>query len=98
MRYTEEMIPIGPTNHTHGVLNGRWSPGSRTRSTITPAATIANASSVPIDTSDAASRTVRNAAGIATPIPTMIWVIQGVRNFGWILFTTGGRSPSFDIE
>ena len=35
---------------------------------------------------------------MATITPVMMVVIHGVRNLGWILATTGGSSPSFDIE
>ena len=55
------------------------------------------ASSVPIDTSAAASRTVRNPAGIATATPRTICVMYGVRYVGWILLTKAGRSPSCDM-
>ena len=72
--------------------------GRRIRSTSTPAETIAKASRVPIETSEPASRTVRNPAGMETKTPTRIWVIQGVRNFGCTRAMNGGSSPSFDIE
>ena len=35
---------------------------------------------------------------MTTAMPVMIWVIHGVRNRGWILFTNGGSRPSLDIE
>src|ERR1041385_9273047 len=91
-------MPAGAVNQTSGVLNGRWRLGRRILSTRTPAETIANASSVPIETSEPASRTVRKPAGMATKTPTRIWVIHGGRNFGCTRAMNGGRSPSLDIE
>src|SRR5688572_5670597 len=95
--HAADTAPAGATNHTHGVLNTRGRFGSRTRSTRIPIATITNASSVPMETRLAASRTVNTAEKIATPTPVTIDVIQGVWNLGWILLTKGGSRPSLDI-
>src|SRR5918997_1644178 len=97
MRYASDSAPAGATNQTNGVLKGRRRLGSRIRSTNTPVQTITNASSVPIDTSLAASRTGRIAAGIATASPVTIEVMYGVRKRGWIFWTNGGNSPSRDM-
>src|SRR5919107_1983126 len=82
MRYAEERAPAGATNQTSGVLKGRGRLGSRILSTSTPQQTITNARRVPMDTSLAASRTGRMAAGIETASPVTIDVMYGVRNRG----------------
>src|SRR6476620_12085805 len=98
MRYAEDSAPIGATNQTIGVLNGRGRLGSRILNTRTPQHTITKASRVPIDTSLAASLTGRMAAGIETASPVTMDVIYGVRNLGWTRRMKGGSSPSRDIE
>src|ERR1051326_17669 len=89
-----ESAPAGATNHTHGVLNLRGRFGSRIRRTRIPTETITNASSVPMEHKLPASRTVKMAEKIATPIPVTIDVIQGVLNRGWTRLTNGGSKLS----
>ena len=77
--------------------NGRGISGLVLRSTMIPAETMTNASSVPIETSSP-RRAIGNAPAInAQTMPVRIVVMYGVRNFVWTLLNTGGSSPSRDI-
>src|SRR5437773_5298470 len=77
-----ENAPAGATNQTHGVLNLRGRFGSRTRNTRIPTETMTNASNVPMEQRLPASRTLKTAEKIATPIPVTIEVSHGVRKRG----------------
>src|SRR6266481_4029023 len=91
MRVSAEIAPAGATSQTHGVLKWRGRFGSRTRRTRMPTETMTKASKVPMEQRLPASRTLKIAEKIATPMPVMIDVIQGVRNRGWHRLTNGGR-------
>src|SRR5271154_4578065 len=75
-------IPRIGVNGTKGALNGRGKSGRRTRKIQTPALTITNAKSVPMDVSWPKTLIGRRLAKSATQKPTTIDDIQGVRNFG----------------
>src|SRR5437868_3036578 len=94
MRVRAETAPAGATNQTHGVVNLRGRFGSRTRNTRIPTETITKASSVPMEQRLPASRTLKMAEKIATPIPVTMEVSHGVRKRGWTRLTNGGNRPS----
>src|SRR5262249_51719637 len=98
IRATAQSTPIGPVNQMAGALNGRSTSGCVIRITRTPAETTAKAKRVPIEVSPPATLIGVVPAAIITISPVMMVVIQGVRNRGWILATTGGKSPSRAIE
>src|SRR6266487_6953049 len=89
-----ERAPAGATNHIHGALNLRGRFGSRTRRTRIPTDTITNASNVPIEQRLPASRTLKIAEKIATPMPVAMEVSHGVRKRGCTRLTNGGSRPS----
>src|SRR3982074_1846091 len=82
MSASAESAPAGATNQTHGVLNLRGRFGSRTRSTRMPIETMTNASNVPMEQRLPASRTLKSAEKIATPMPVIIEVSHGGRTRG----------------
>src|SRR3954466_15005966 len=82
IRYAAERAPAGATNQTNGVFKGRGRLGSRIRRTSTPQQTITKASRAPMETSLAASRAGRMAAGIDTARPVITDVMYGVRKRG----------------
>src|SRR6267143_2775135 len=90
MSASAESAPAGATNQTHGVLNLRGRFGSRTRSTRMPIETMTNAKSVTIEHKLPASRTLKRAEKIATPMPVTIEVSHGVRKRGCTRLTKGG--------
>src|SRR5437764_1001244 len=97
IRPNEERAPRGATILTYGVLNFLSRFGSRIRRTRTPIDTITNARRVPILQRLPASLTVKIAPQIATTVPVIIVVIQGVLNRGWTCLINGGSKPSRDM-
>src|ERR1700741_5325880 len=91
-------IPMIGVNGIHGATNARGTSVPRLRRIHTPAHTMTNASSVPIETSSPSTLIGVKAATVATHRPTRMVEIYGVRNLGWILHAHGGRSPSLDME
>ena len=71
---TQQKIPRRGTVGTKGVRNGRWRSGRVRRRTITPAHTIAKASSVPMLTSSPSSWIGNRPATIAATEPVRIVV------------------------
>src|SRR2546426_4827637 len=87
IKASEEMAPIGATNHTQGVLNRRGNLGSRTRRTKTPADTMMKADKVPMLQRFPASSTVNTAPKKATTTPVTMVMTQGVLNRGCTVLT-----------
>src|SRR5215475_14948198 len=94
----ETKIPMIGVNGIHGATNARGTSVPRLRRIHTPAHTMTNARSVPIETSSPSTLIGVKAATVATHRPTRIVEMYGVRNRGWILHAHGGSSPSLDIE
>src|SRR4029077_6803024 len=92
-----DSAPAGATNQTQGVVNLRGRSGSRMHRTRIPTETMTKASSVPIEQRLPASRTVKMAEKIATPMPVTIDVNHGVRKRGCTRLTNGGSNPSRDM-
>ena len=59
--------------------------------------TVANASSVPIETRSPSTLIGRRPASTAAMTPTMTWPMYGVWYFGCTRPNSGGMSPSFAI-
>src|SRR5690348_3497410 len=95
---SDTTMPMIGVNGIHGATKARGTSVPRLRSIQTPAHTITNASSVPIETSSPRTLMGVKAATVATHKPTRIVEIYGVRNRGWILHAHGGSKPSRDIE
>src|SRR5215472_8611822 len=95
---SDTVIPIIGVNGIHGATNARGTSVLRTRISQTPAHTITNASSVPIETSSLRTLIGVSAATVATTPPTRIVEMYGVRNRVCTALAHSGKSPSFDIE
>src|SRR5689334_14527982 len=79
---------------TDGVRKGRFIFGSVRRSTATAIETTTKAKSVPIETISASVLSGTKAPSRQTATVVTIVIRVGVRNFGWILPTEAGSSPS----
>src|SRR5580700_3460570 len=91
-------MPIIGVKGIHGVTNARGTSVPRARRIQTPAQTITNASSVPIETKEPRTLIGVNAATVATTRPTRIVERYGVRKRGWMALAHLGSNPSFDME
>ena len=79
IRYAHERVPAIAKRGSNGARNGRGALGLATRSTSTPAQTIAKATSVPMFTSCSNAVSGSTAAKTATIAPVTIVIRAGVR-------------------
>jgi len=97
IRYKHPITPrIGVTGNS-GVLNERSISGRLRRRLMTPALTIMNANSVPIEVASASCPSGTNAARILITTATMIVLLTGVCVLGLTLVKTFGSRPSRPI-